>query len=273
MGKYRNPYSLTKRYGVEEGRFTKAGQNYTDDEDPRDFHERLAKEVSRDYDSRKHQETFDLAYTNADFAKTLNPEIQDFLDDYRKNTNKKKKKNTKGIDGIDTLDDVFAINDFGKLWHQHEGKNKGKYTSTQDYSEATSQMMSAMRDFYGGSSAQDAEPKKKPKVKTPKSLLPKNYTPSKETTDAQNFVDQYERSIRNSPDGLLDTGSMGESQTLKGTSFNAEDASEENDKAQGFFQDQILNLTEGFKKYNINTVGPNSTASKNRDLLRTFKTT
>ena len=66
---------------------------------------------------------------------------------------------------------------------------------------------------------------------------------------------------------------MGESQTLKGTSFNAEDASEENDKAQGFFQDQLLNLTEGFKKYNINTVGPNSTASKNRDLLRSFPTT
>lgn len=40
---------------------------------------------------------------------------------------------------------------------------------------------------------------------------------------------------------------MGESQTLKGTSFNAEDSSEENDMAQGFFQDQLLNLTEGFK--------------------------
>jgi hypothetical protein len=119
----------------------------------------------------------------------------------------------------------------------------------------------------------DPKPEKKPKEKTPKSLLPKNYTPSEETASAQDFVSQYEKSIRNSPDGLLDTGSMGESQTLKGISFNAEDASEENDKAQSFFQDQLLNLTEGFKKYNINTVGPNSTASKNRDLLRSFSTT
>ena len=139
--------------------------------------------------------------------------------------------------------------------------------------EEVERILTALREGTTATKGTEPEIDKKPKVKKPKSLLPKNYTPSEETTAAKNFVDQYEKSIRNSPDGLLGTGSMGESQTLKGTSFNAEDSSEENDMAQGFFQDQLLNLTEGFKKYNINTVGPNSIASKNSDLLRTFPTT
>lgn len=259
--------AMEKRYGVTEGNYTRPGVRNEDGPDT--FEDRLIKAASNDYDTRKAQETLNLALKNEDYRNSLSKKAQNFVNEYQSSD----KKDQSGMLGISNFKELQAVNDFGKIYHKHDLGNRGSYSSANDYGGGSMHMMDSMRNYYSGSSAKDAESEKKSKVKTPKSLLPKNYTPSEETASAQDFISQYERSIRNSPDGLLDTGSMGESQTLKGTSFNAEDASEENDKAQGFFQDQLLNLTEGFKKYNINTVGPNSIASKNNDLLRTFPTT
>ena len=239
-----------------------------------DYQDAFLADQMQNYDVRRSMEAFNLAKSDEAFRDSLGSnELSKFVDSYETNKKAKGKEKDGQIIGLSNANELATIREFQKLYHKNVRNKGGKYDDQNDFGGGTRHMMDAMRNYYGGSSAKDAEPKKKPKVKTPKSLLPKNYTPSQETAAAQDFVSQYERSIRNSPDGLLDTGSMGESQTLKGTSFNAEDASEENDKAQGFFQDQLLNLTEGFKKYNINTVGSNSTASKNRDLLRTFKTT
>ena len=269
MGKIRNSRELVERYGVEKGRYHRPGQNYLNEETPDEFGRRVAEAANKDYDTREQQRAFDLALRDKEFRAGLDKETREFVDNYNKG-----KDHDKGMSGIRTIKDVYAVHDFGKLWHKHESGRGGKFTSVSDFGGATQHMDDRMSKFYDRNFLTKGDQlQQEPDVKTPKSLLPDNYTPSEETAAAQDFVSQYEESIRNSPDGLLDPGSMGESQTLKGTSFNAEDASEQNDKAQGFFQDQLLNLTEGFKKYNINTVGPNSIASKNRDLLRTFPTT
>ena len=245
-----------------------------DDRNPDDYADAFYADQMKNYDVRRSMEAFNLAKSDEAFRDSLgSKKLSKFVDSYKTNKKAKGKEKDGQIIGLSNANELGTIREFQKLYHKNVRNKAGKYDDQNDYGGGTRHMMDAMRNYYGGSFAKDTEPEKKPKVKKPKSLLPKNYTPSEETASAQDFVSQYERSIRDSPDGLLNTGSMGESQTLKGTSFNAEDASEENDKAQGFFQDQLLNLTEGFKKYNINTVGPNSTASKNRDLLRSFSTT
>ena len=268
MGKSRNKKrNLSERYGVEEGRYYRSGQNYTNAPTPKDYEDRLIAAANSDPNTHDQAKFIARALEDEEFRKSLGKKSQKFLNDYKEN-------NKKGFSGIDSIKDLNLVNDYGKIFHKHELNHGGKFSSANDFFGASLAMEDATRKYYDRNFlTKDDQLLKEPDIQTPKSLLPDNYTPSEETAAAQDFVSKYEKSIRNSPDGLLDPGSMGESQTLKGTSFNAENAAEENDKAQDFFQDQLLNLTEGFKKYNINTVGPNSIASKNRDLLRSFPTT
>jgi hypothetical protein len=50
--------------------------------------------------------------------------------------------------GINTISDVHTLNDFGKLWHKNESGNGGKYTSANDFANATSHMDDRMRKHY-----------------------------------------------------------------------------------------------------------------------------
>lgn len=192
---YRNNYAISKRFGVEQGVHGKGSANYlTDDnESPRDFEKRLTKEVSNNYDARKHQEAFDLAYHNAAYAETLDPKLQSFLKDYKKND-----KRGKGIDGINTIDDVHAIQDFGALWHTTEGGNSGKWESIQDYSEATDQMMESMRNYHNRNFAL----KSGDEDTVPEEEVNNNFTPSDpnaalspEHQKAQDLVSEYTNAI------------------------------------------------------------------------------
>ena len=134
---------LSERYGVEQGRFMRPGQNYTDEENPLTFNERVAEAANDDWDTREQQRAFDLALRDEEFRSGLDKETREFVDNYNKG-----KDHDKGMAGIRNMNDVQTINQFGKLWHKNESGKGGKFTSVSDFAGATQHMDDRMRKFY-----------------------------------------------------------------------------------------------------------------------------
>ena len=263
--KEKNKRALEKRYGVSEGRYYRAGQNYTNAPTPKDFDERLAKKANNDYDTRKQQETFDLALRDEEFRSGLDKKTREFVENYNKG-----KDHHKGMSGIDSYSDVQTLNQFGKLWHKHESGNGGKFTSVNDYAGATSHMADRMRKFHDRNFLTKDDQLELPQddQQTPDSLLPDDYTPSPQLQRAQDLVRQYENGVLQSQSGEVPSASLGEIATNEGLASDSAEASDATSRAQSFLDNHTLNLKQGFQKYGINTRGENSTASRNDQLMQ-----
>ena len=136
--------AMSKRYGVEEGTYRRAGANYLNEASPDTFKDRLVKAASNDYDTRKAQETLHLALTNEDYRKSLGKKAQNFIDNYKSSD----KKDKDGMYGISNIKELQAVNDFGKLYHKHERGLGGNYSSANDYGGGSMHMMDSMRKHY-----------------------------------------------------------------------------------------------------------------------------
>ena len=139
----KNKRNLSERYGEEEGRFYRSGENYLNKPTPKTFDQRIAKAANSDWDTREQQRAFDLALRDQEFRDTLDKKTQEFVDNYKNGKN-----HHKGMAGITSLKDAQTIDEFGRLWHKHESGNGGKYTSVSDYAGATSHMDDRMRKFH-----------------------------------------------------------------------------------------------------------------------------
>ena len=191
MGKTRNHMALSERYGVEEGRYTRAGQNYMDEEDPRDFEQRLAKAANNDWDTREQQRAFDLALRDEEFRSGLDKETRSFVDNYNKG-----KDHDKGMSGIRTINDAHTINDFGKLWHKHESSKGGKFTSVTDFGGATQHMDDRMRKFHDRNFALKGENEDAvPEQEDNNGVADPNADLSPEHQQAQDLLSKYTESV------------------------------------------------------------------------------
>jgi len=191
MGKSRNHMALSERYGEDQGRHYRSGQNYTDAPTPEDFEDRLTSAAKNDWDTREQQRAFNLALKDKEFRSGLDSETRDFVDNYNKG-----KDHHKGMAGINTISDVHTLNDFGKLWHKNESGNGGKYTSANDFANATSHMDDRMRKHYDRNFlTQDDLPK--PEETTLEDTQPadKEISLSPEHQQAKDRLDDYKNSI------------------------------------------------------------------------------
>ena len=186
-----NNRELGERYGVEAGRFMRPGQNWTDEEDPRSFGDRIAKAANNDYDTREQQRAFDLALRDEDFRATLDKKTRSFVDNYNKG-----KDHDKGMSGIRTIQDAHAVHDFGKLWHEYESGNGGKYTSVSDFGGATQHMDDRMRKFHDRNFALKGENEDAvPEQEVNNGVADPNAELSPQHQRAQNLLSEYTNSV------------------------------------------------------------------------------
>ena len=258
MGKTRNHMALSERYGVEEGRYTRAGQNYMDEEDPRDFEQRLAKAANNDWDTREQQRAFDLALRDEDFRAGLDGKTRDFVDNYNKG-----KDHDKGMAGIRTIDDVHTINDFGKLWHKNESSKGGKFTSASDFGGATQHMDDRMRKHYDRNflTQEDLPEQEKPALPG-SNVKDEEVSLSPQHQQAQDRLNDYKNSIisgsltdsiygkesnTTKPQNLADTSNQEVSQKNDTSNINIDAfASKAKQASSNFLNDYKKQLTSNF---------------------------
>ena len=257
--------AMGKRYGVEEGTYRRAGANYMNDPSPGDYKERLVKASQNDYDTRKTQEFMNAALKDDELRKSLGKKAQKFLDNYKGGDKK-----DSGLIGISNFKELAAINDFGRLYHKHEKGGGGQFSSFNDYGGNTEHMGNALRKHYDRNFLTKDDQVEAPvdDAQTPDSLLPDDYTPSPELTRARDIVGTFEDGVLKSQDGLLSSAALGEIATKNTVANDTQTASSQNAIAQSYLDNHTLNLKEGFKKYGIRTSGPNSTASRNDELMQ-----
>ena len=225
------------------------------------------KDQMNNYDNRRAMETFNLAKNDEEFRNSLGGKMRDFVDSYESKDKKEKDNNTVGISNYRELD---TIRQFQKKYHKHKLNNGGEFSSANDYGGNTEHMGNALRNHYDRNFLTKDDQVEAPvdDAQTPDSLLPDDYTPSAELTRARNIVDTFEDGVLKSQDGLLSSAALGEIGTKNTVADDTQAAASQNAIAQSYLNNHTLNLKEGFKKYGIKTSGPNSTASRNDELMQ-----
>ena len=225
------------------------------------------------YDNRIAMDAWNLAVKDEEFRKTLGKKdqksIESYMDDKR---NKKGKGGEKDgqIVGISNFREFGALQDFQRSYHKNTKNSGGQFSSANDRGGNTMDMQQRMREHYMKDymKADDMPEAPKDDAQTPDSLLPDDYTPSPQLTRARDIVGTFEDGVLQSQDGLLSSAALGEIATKNTVADDTQAASAQNAIAQSYLDNHTLNLKEGFQKYGIRTSGPNSTASRNDELMQ-----
>ena len=192
MGKSRNKKrKLGERYGVEEGRYYRAGTNYTNAPTPKDYEDRLIKAANSDPNTHDQAKFVARALEDDELRDSLGKKAQNFLNDY-------KDKNKKGFNGIDSIKDLNLVNDFGKVYHKHEMGNGGKYSSANDFFGASLAMEDKARKHYDRNFlTQDDLPEQPKPALEGSNAEDEEITLSPQHQQAKDRLDDYKNSIIN----------------------------------------------------------------------------
>ena len=184
--------AMEKRYGEKEGTYRRSGANYMNEDTPDTYEDRLTKAASNDYDTRKAQETLHLALTDEDYRKSLGKKAQNFVDNYKGSD----KKDKEGMLGISNMQELQAVNDFGRLYHKHERNMGGNYSSANDYGGGSMDMMDSMRKHHDRNFALKGENEDAvPEQEVNNGVADPNADLSPEHQQAQDLLSEYTNSV------------------------------------------------------------------------------